>query len=169
MSDDPIVKLREAPLRRTAFVLDVHLGKLARILRMLGFNVLYRSDYDDDEIIRIALAENRIILTRDRRLLCHRIVTHGYCLHSMDSTRQAREVLERFDLARQTRRFCRCSACNGLVRPVAKETILDLLEPLTKKFYNEFFQCAACGKVYWQGSHYHEIVNKLDAIIAGDL
>ncbi len=160
----PLVKLRDAPLRRTAFVLDVHLGKLARILRLLGLDALYRTDYDDPEIIRIALKEHRIILTRDRRMLYHRTITHGHWLHSTNAEQQAREVLTRFDLAGQVRRFRRCPACNGLLHPVGKDAVVDLLEPLTRKYYAAFIQCTGCRKIYWKGSHYNRIVTKLDAI-----
>ncbi len=161
----PIVKLRGEPLRKTAFILDVHLGKLARILRMLGFDVLYRTDYDDPEIIRIALEERRIILTRDRRMLFNKCITHGYWLHSTHSEEQAREVIDRFDLSRQIRKFLHCPLCNGLLRSVEKGDILDRLEPLTIQYYSEFYQCPACRQVYWKGTHYDRIVDKLDAII----
>jgi uncharacterized protein with PIN domain len=160
----PVVRLREAPLRRTAFILDVHLGKLARMLRSLGFDTLYRNDYDDREIIRLALEQHRIILTRDRRLLHDRRITHARWLHSIRAEEQACEVIRRFQLERVIRRFARCPACNGLVEAVEKETILSRLEPLTKKYYAEFFQCRECGKIYWKGSHYDRIINKLDAI-----
>jgi len=162
----PIIRLRDKPLRQTAFILDVHLGKLARILRMLGFDVLYRTDYDDPEIIRIALDEHRIILTRDRRMLFNKTITHGHWLHSTNSEEQAREVIERFDLSGQIRRFLRCPMCNGLLQAVDRETILDRLEPLTRKYYTEFYQCPDCRKVYWKGTHYDRIIDKLNAIIA---
>ncbi len=165
----PLVKLRDAPLRRTSFVLDVHLGKLARILRLLGFDVLYRNDYDDPEIIRIGTEEHRIILTRDRRMLCHRVITHGHCLHSMNPQQQASEVLQRFDLTGQVRRFHRCPSCNGFIQPVDKNVIVDHLEPLTRKYYSDFFQCLECQQIYWKGSHYNRIVDKLDAIIQASL
>jgi len=164
----PIIKLRNEPLRRTSFILDVHLGKLARIMRMLGFDVLYRTNYDDAEIIRIALAEHRIILTRDRRMLFNKSITHGHWLHSTNSEEQAREVIERFDLAGRIRRFLRCPVCNGLLRSVDKETILEQLEPLTKKYYTEFYQCHDCLKIYWKGTHYDRIVDKLNAIVDSD-
>lgn len=161
----PLVKLRDRPLRRTAFVLDVHLGKLARILRLLGFDALYRTDYDDTEIIRIALTEDRIILTRDRRMLFNRTITHAHWLHSTNSEEQAREVLERFDLINQIQRFLRCPSCNGLLQTVEKEVILTQLEPLTRTYYNEFFQCPDCRKIYWKGTHFNRIVDKLNAIV----
>jgi len=161
----PLVKLRDAPLRRTAFILDVHLGTLARLLRLLGFDVLYRNDYDDPEIIRIALRDHRIILTRDRRMLCIRTVTHGHCLHSTNPHQQACDVLKRFDLTGQVQYFRRCPNCNGFVHPVEKSMILDLLEPLTRKYYSEFFQCQECRQIYWKGSHFERIVGKLDDIV----
>ncbi|HSR88590.1 MAG TPA: Mut7-C RNAse domain-containing protein [Pontiella sp.] len=160
----PVIRLRDAPLRRASFILDVHLGKLARILRFLGFDTLYRTDYDDSEIIRVALREHRIILTRDRRLLHDRRITHARWLHSVRAEEQACEVIRRFQLENNIRRFARCPACNGLVDPVKKETIQSRLEPLTEKYYTEFYQCRDCGKIYWKGTHYDRIVKKLDAI-----
>ncbi len=160
----PATRLRAAPLRRTAFVLDVHLGRLARLLRLLGFDALYRNDYDDPEIVRIALEEHRIILTRDRRMLHDRRITHARWLHSTHAVEQAREVVRRFQLEDAIRRFVRCPACNGLVRRVAKDGILDRIEPLTRRYYDEFYECASCAKIYWKGSHYDRIVDTLDAI-----
>jgi uncharacterized protein with PIN domain len=161
----PLVKLRNAPLRRSAFILDVHLGKLARILRLLGFDTLYRTDYNDSEIIRIALHEHRIILTRDRRMLHDRRITHARWLHSTRAEEQAREVITRFQLEQSIRRFVRCPACNGVIEPVEKRDIQDQLEPLTRKYYDDFFACRNCRKIYWQGSHYSRIVEKLNAIM----
>ena len=162
----PIIRLRPQPLRRTAFILDVHLGTLARLLRLLGFDALYRNDYADPEIIRLALADHRIILTRDRRLLQAKVVTHGYWLRSMNPEEQAREVLQRFDLTAQVRLAQRCPLCNGALCSVPKEKILAQLEPLTSRHYEAFQQCSDCGKIYWQGSHYLRLSNKLDRILA---
>ena len=160
----PLVRLRPEPLRRSAFVLDVHLGKLARILRLLGFDVVYRNDFDDIAIIRISLDEHRIILTRDRRMLFNKVITHAHWLHTTDAEKQANEVLWRFDLFGQIRMFYRCPVCNGLVRSVEKEAVLDRLEPLTKEHYDSFFQCPDCGKIYWRGSHCERIQRRLDRI-----
>ena len=162
----PIIRLRPQPLRQTAFILDVHLGTLARLLRLLGFDALYRNDYADPEIIRLALADHRIILTRDRRLLQAKIVTHGYWLRSMEPEEQACEVLKRFDLAGQVRLGQRCPCCNGALHSVPKEDILARLEPLTRRHYEEFQQCSACGKIYWRGSHYLRLSSKLERILA---
>ncbi len=119
----PLVKLRDRPLRQTAFVVDVNLGKLARRLRMLGLDVLYHNRYRDDEIAAIAASEHRIVLTRDRRLLFIKRITHGYWVRAVNPDEQVREVLTRFDLHRQVKPFRRCIDCNGLLRPVAKADV----------------------------------------------
>lgn len=150
----PLIRLRSEPLRDPAFILDVHLGKLARMLRMLGFDTLYRNDYDDPEIIRIARREDRIILTRDRGILKNSLVTHGYWVRSERAEEQSREVLEQFDLFRLIKPFSRCISCNGLLEDISKEKILDRLPPKTKLAFKEFRICTGCGKIYWPGSHY---------------
>ncbi len=150
----PLIRLRAKPLRDPIFILDVHLGKLARIMRMLGFDTLYRNDYDDPEIVRIALREDRIILTRDRGILKNTLVTHGYWVRSEEAEEQSREVLIRFDLFRLIKPFGRCISCNGLLEEIPKENILDRLPPKTKLAFNEFRICTACKKIYWPGSHY---------------
>ena len=161
----PIVKLRDKPLRNVSFILDVHLGKLARILRMLGFDSLYRNDYDDHEIVAIAVREHRIILTCDRGLLKHKAVTHGYCVRSRSPLLQSREVIRRFDLASLFKPFQRCSVCNGLVHSVDKHTIVEQLEPNTIEYYNHFYLCDTCGKIFWEGSHFDSLNRQITAII----
>jgi uncharacterized protein with PIN domain len=157
----PLVKLRENPLRRVAFVLDVHLGALARLLRLLGLDVLYRNDYSDPAIVSIAAVERRIVLTRDQKLLHHKAITHGLWLRSQDPLQQTREVIRRFDLADQLHPFCRCVACNGRLEPVPKADILDRLEPKTILYYNDFYRCRDCNRIYWKGSHFDSIERKL--------
>ncbi|MFQ5780855.1 MAG: Mut7-C RNAse domain-containing protein, partial [Nitrospiria bacterium] len=153
----PLVRLREKPLRRSAFVLDVHLGKLARKLRLLGFDVRYRNHCADPEIVAISARERRIVLTRDSRLLHAKAITHGYWLRSMDPEEQLREVLARFDLFSQIRPFHRCVVCNGKISSIEKGKIIDQLEPKTILYYEEFYRCEQCGKIYWKGSHYEKI------------
>ncbi|MEN8259598.1 MAG: Mut7-C RNAse domain-containing protein [Pseudomonadota bacterium] len=157
----PIAKLRDTPLRRSAFVLDVHLGKLTKLLRLLGFDAKYRNDFHDAEIVDISVRENRIILTRDRRLLYAKVITHGYWLRSMDPEEQLREVIRRFDLTAHIRPFHRCLMCNGRISQVAKEEVVDLLEPLTRLYYDDFFRCLECGKIYWRGSHFDHMTESL--------
>jgi uncharacterized protein with PIN domain len=158
----PIVRLRSEPLRKTAFILDVHLGKLARMLRLLGFDALYRNDYEDAEIIAIGADERRIVLTRDRQLLKAKAVTHGYWIRSLIPEEQIEGVLHEFDLFTQIQAFQRCVSCNGRIRKTTKELVMHLLEPKTKQYYEEFFQCADCGRVFWKGSHFPKLKAKID-------
>jgi hypothetical protein len=136
------------------FVLDNHLGRLAAYLRMLGVDVLYHNDSDDAELAQIAESQGRILLTRDRRLLMRNAVTHGYCVRSLEPDEQVGEVLRRYDLASFLKPFRRCLRCNGDLQPVEKEAVLERLQPLTRRYFDDFAQCPACGQVYWKGSHY---------------
>jgi uncharacterized protein len=158
----PVIKLRQAPLRDPKFICDVHLGALARLLRLTGFDTLYRNDYADQQIVDIALAEKRCILTRDRGILKRRAVTHGYCLRSTHPEEQVREVLSRFDLHSSMKPFSLCIQCGGTVSRVDKASVLAELPEKTRDCYDEFYKCASCGKVYWQGSHYADLEKIVD-------
>jgi len=154
----PIVRVRPKPLRRTAFILDGHLGTLARLLRMLGLDALYCQDSEDSEIVRLAAAEQRIILTRDRGLLKHASVTHGYCVRSLVPHEQACEVLRRFDLYTAVKPLSRCIRCNGALERVEKNAILSRLPPRTILYYDVFYHCLSCDHIYWPGSHYQNML-----------
>lgn len=159
-----LVKLRREPLRKTAFVLDVHLGRLSAILRLLGFDAKFPGDVDDSELAEISSKEGRILLTRDRMLLKRTIVTHGCFIRSQNPEEQASEVVRRLDLGDAIRPFTRCPVCSGLLDPVEKSAVIHRLEPLTRKHYNEFRMCRDCGKLYWKGSHYGDLVEMVDRI-----
>lgn len=146
------------------FVLDGHLGRLASHLRMLGLDSLYSNVYEDDELVQISVEEGRILLTRDRMLLMHKVITQGYLLRSLNSSQQLHEVVQRFGLAKWVRPFQRCMNCNHLLAQVKKETVLEKLEPLTKKYYDEFKLCPACNKVYWKGSHYEQMLELIEKV-----
>jgi uncharacterized protein len=161
----PLVHLRAKPLRITRFILDVHLGRLARYLRLCGLDTTYRRDYADPEIIRLSEAENRIILTRDLELLKNKKVTHGYWIRSQHLNEQLREVFLRFDLLGQLLPFSRCIECNGLLIHVLKEDVLDQLQPETIKYYTEFRKCSDCNRIYWEGSHYERMKKYIDNLI----
>lgn len=135
------------------FVLDVHLGKLARALRLLGFDSRYENNYADKTIATIA-AENRIVLTRDIGLLKHNAIRRGYWLRSQHPEEQVTEVVRYFNLTAACRPFTRCLACNGQIIAVAKEAVWPQLPPKTRLYFNQFFQCPVCQRVYWSGSHY---------------
>jgi len=149
------------------FLIDNHLGRLAAYLRMLGFDCLYRNDYTDRELAVVLQKEERILLTRDRRLLMHKVVTYGYCPRSLDPPQQLNEVLRRFDLAGRISPFHRCMRCNHPLESVSKEAVLDRLEPLTKLYFEEFRICPACRQIYWKGSHY-ERMQRIVETITGD-
>jgi uncharacterized protein with PIN domain len=156
------LRVRRDPLREPRFVLDVHLGKLAAYLRMLGFDTFYRNCLDDPELARISAEQSRTLLTRDRGLLKHNAVTHGYWLRETDSRRQLAEIVTRFDLAGAIRPFTRCMACNELLVDVSKEQVRDRLLPRTAELYDEFRQCPRCFRVYWRGSHYRRMAQWIE-------
>lgn len=152
----------KAELRGVAgarFIADVHLGKLARLLRLLGFDTFYRNDYDDHEIAELAAELDRIVLTRDRWLLKFSSIIHGCWIRSHYPHEQLEEVLNRYHLLDSINPFNRCLVCNGSISAVAKDLISDHLEPKTILYYNEFFQCEHCCKIYWKGSHYEKMRN----------
>jgi len=158
-------KLRPKPLRHPKFILDVHLGKLAKYLRMLGIDCVYRNDLSDPEIVKRAVDENRIVLTRDKGILKHTVIQHGYFIRSSDPDLQLIEVLKRFDLIHQIKPFDRCLECNAQIRPIAKEEIIDRLPPRTKDFYKDFCYCDQCQKIYWRGSHYENMLGRINDVV----
>jgi uncharacterized protein with PIN domain len=164
----PVGRLRPAPLRDPRFVVDVNLGRLARLLRLLGFCVRFDPALDDEALADVSAAEHRIVLTRDRRLLTRRTVTHGLYVRADRPDEQVVEVLRRLDLGRRLAPFTRCLRCGGPLSPVEKAAVLDRLEPLTRRHYDEFARCDECGQVYWQGSH-HRRLEQLVATIVSEL
>jgi uncharacterized protein with PIN domain/sulfur carrier protein ThiS len=163
----PLVRVRPRPLREPRFVLDTHLGKLAVYLRMLGFDTLYRNDYDDATLAHLAFSEQRILLTRDRGLLKRSSVTHGYHVRETRPARQVVEVLRRFHLFGAIRPFRRCLCCNAVLEPVHKEAIAERLAPKTRRYYDEFTLCRACDRIYWKGSHYERMQQLIARLLAG--
>jgi|SRR5690554_658940 len=149
--------LRTATLRKPKFILDVHLGKLARYMRMAGFDSFYKNNLTDDEIVNISLQEKRTILTKDRGILKRNKVTHGYCVRNENVFEQLKEVIERFHLQKEIKEFTRCLECNSLIMKVDKDEVISQIPPKVKEWQNEFFQCPSCKKIYWKGSHYDEM------------
>lgn len=151
----PDVALRPPPPDPARFLLDNHLGKLARLLRLLGFDTAYfRNQFDDAQLAQLAADENRILLTRDRGLLKRSVVAHGYCLRTTDSASQATAVLRRYGLHDRIQPWTRCLRCNGLLREVEKAAVIDRLEPKTKRYFDTFHECQSCRQIYWRGSHF---------------
>ena len=157
-----LVRVRPQPLREVRFVLDGHLGKLARHLRLLGFDARYANDPTDVDLVAISNSERRVLLTRDVGLLKRGAVTHGCFVRSTDPREQVREVLRRFQLADRIDPYTRCLACNGSLEPIDKQDVADRLPPKTRELYDEFKSCTTCRKIYWRGAHHQ----RLDRIIA---
>ena len=148
------------------FVLDVHLGKLASLLRMLGFDTLYRNDYEDAELAEISATEKRMILTRDKGVLMRNKVTYGYYVRETNPEKQILEVLRRFDLFDSVKPFQRCIRCNGSIKQVDKALILDQIPPQIRREIEEFHRCTNCSQIYWQGSHTQRMEQAIEKLIS---
>lgn len=148
-----------------AFVADGHLGKLTRDLRLLGIDVSYSRDANDRELLATMVQEKRALLTRDRPLLMHRVVSAGYFPRSQNPMEQAVEVIRRFGLARWLTPFIRCLRCNGLLATVSKEAVIEQLEPLTRLYYDDFKKCSQCGQSYWRGSHVAKLEKRVEEVL----
>ena len=150
----------------TRFVADGHLGTLARNLRLLGFDVAYDRQAQDRHLLSVMEREDRALLTRDRRLLMHAIVRHGYCPRSQNADDQTIELIRRFDLFDSIAPFTRCLRCNASLQKVAKADVIEKLAPLTKIYYEEFRRCTGCGQIYWSGSHFSKLQRRVEKIRA---
>lgn len=160
-----VTKVRTKPLRNVKFILDVHLGQLAKYLRLLGFDTYYTNHLNDSEIIKKAIDEKRIILTRDLGILKHKKVTHGYFVRSQNAKSQLKEIIQRFDLKNKIKPFSRCTICNGMIKKVIKHKIEHLILEKTRNNFHQFYQCNSCQKIYWAGSHFDNINCLMDDII----
>ncbi|MEW5982358.1 MAG: Mut7-C RNAse domain-containing protein [Acidobacteriota bacterium] len=149
----PNPKPLRPPHPRGRFALDQHLAKLAAYLRLLGQDVVHRANWADDELARFAAEDSRVLLSRDRRLLMRRSVVHGGFVHATDPMQQVPEVLHRFGAPETFAPFTRCLACNGLLREAPKNEIAGRLAPDTRRFYERFWRCPGCDRVFWEGSH----------------
>lgn len=160
----PIVEVRPEPLRHVSFVADVHLGRLARWLRLLGFDTLYDPAFVDAELAERSSQEGRILLTRDVELLKRRTVTHGYFVRSDDPRQQVVEVARRFHLDDHLRPFTRCMVCNDVLSEVDKADIADLLPAHTRRNYDEYRRCRGCRRIYWRGAHHDELSRVVETV-----
>lgn len=154
------------PERR--FILDVHLGRLAAYLRMLGFDTWYENACDDPVLAQRSRDERRILLTRDVGLLKRSVVTHGYFVRETHPERQVEEVVRRYALMPVAAPFSRCLRCNGHPDVVQKAEIIDQLTTQVRERYDEFSRCPDCGQIYWKGSHYQQM-ERLVARLAADV
>jgi uncharacterized protein with PIN domain len=142
------------------FLLDVHLGTLARRLRLLGVDTAWSAHADDPDLVAAAVAESPVLLTRDRGLLRRRALPAGALVRSEVPDEQVAEVVGRFRPPLAP--FTRCLACNGPLEPVEKADVAEALQPGTLRAYDEFSRCRSCGHVYWRGAH----ARRLEALVA---
>lgn len=164
----PLLRLRERPLRDPRFIADAHLGGLAKLLRLAGFDTLYDNHFHDDDIVAIAGREGRIILTRDIELLKCREITHGCFVHALKPERQFGEIFARLDLAGGAKPFSLCLECNTPLRPIAKADVLERLPERVREQHERFVTCDICRRVFWEGSHWRRMRAVLEEVMARD-
>lgn len=147
------------------FIADCHLGKVAKYLRIFGFDTLFFQTIDDNDIIKIAEDEGRLVLTSDKELYKRMKKHNALYLPHADFETQLKEVFEHYNLFRQVNPLSRCIACNGELEKVDKQEIINELEEKTKKYFNDFDRCKNCGRVYWHGDHYKKMLKFVESFI----
>jgi uncharacterized protein len=163
-------RIAQRPPGRLRFVADPHLGGLARLLRMAGFDTIYANggkgggtSTADNGIEALALDQGRIVLSRDRELLKRRGVEYGAYVRALHPQEQLRELFERFGLAERARPFTLCLHCNAPLRAADKAEVLERLPPTVRLLQEEFSTCDLCRRVFWKGSHWKRMADMLDA------
>lgn len=160
----PLLRVRAAPLRELRFVADAHLGGLAQLLRLAGFDTLYDNNFPDDEIEALAASEHRIVLTRDRELLKRRGITHGCYVRTLKPHAQLHEIFERLDLAASARPFRLCLSCNAPLHAIARGEARDRVPEGVFERQARFVTCDVCRRVFWEGSHWRRMRALMDGI-----
>jgi uncharacterized protein with PIN domain len=161
----PVLRVREHPMRTIRFLADAHMGGLAHLLRMAGFDTLYDNNFDDKEIETIVVRDSRVVLTRDRELLKRRAITHGCYVHTLKPPEQLCEIVERLDLGRHVRPFTLCLECNIPLHSIEKAKVLDRIPQSVRERFENFSTCDSCGRVFWAGSHWQRMRGMLEACI----
>ncbi len=161
-----LARLGRPPLRIAQFVADVHLGKLVRRLRLLGFDCLASPAWDDARLADISSRDRRVLLTRDRGLLMRAAVSRGIYLHSDQPTEQLRQVLRRLDLYRLASPMSRCLNCNGALAAVPRESVRGEVPPRTYAYAADYMRCSSCRQVYWKGTHWEKLRQFVAQILA---
>ena len=160
----PVLRLRPMPLRDPRFVADTHLAKLARHLRMAGFDTLLAHEWDDDRIVACSLAERRTILTRDKGMLRRAEVERGYFVRAIHADEQLAEVVRALQLEPLVRPFTRCRECNTPLEEVAREAVIEQVPPKVRAFYERFRRCPGCGRIFWEGTHFARMKRLVDRL-----
>ena len=155
---DPIYTTPES------FIADVHLGKLVKTLRLLGFDTAFNQEWDDETIIARSNEKQRMILTRDLELLKHGDTNWGYWVRATNPDKQIEELFERFQLTEHLHPFTRCMECNGILQQTDLESIKELVPPKVQEWHSTYWQCSNCEQVYWQGSHFKKLKQKVERL-----
>lgn len=159
-----ITKVRKTPLRSPKFVLDVHLGKLAHLLRMLGFDAAYKNNFTDNMLIDISTKEKRILLSKDKTLINTNTLSHAYLIKNKEPRLQLLEILDKLDLYTLINPFTRCIECNSLLQKVDKKIIFARIPEAVRNWCNEYYICLSCNRIYWKGSHYKHMNSYIEEI-----
>jgi uncharacterized protein with PIN domain len=163
----PLLRLRPAPLRRPCFLADAHFGALARGLRMLGFDTLWHNDLGDAALVRLAMEQRRILLTRDRRLLMRRGVTHGCYVPQGPTDAQLAALLQRLQLCGNVAPFTRCIACNDVLAPFPAVAAQELVPPAVAERHRSYWRCPGCNRIYWKGTHWQAMCQRIETLCPG--
>ncbi|MGH9254513.1 MAG: Mut7-C RNAse domain-containing protein [Vicinamibacterales bacterium] len=153
----PLLRLRPKPLREPRFVADVHLGTLARYLRLLGFDTRYGNDLTDAELALLTAHGRRVLLTRDVGLLKRKSVVRGHWLRSRDPEEQLEEVVAALQLQRALRPFTRCMGCNGCLAPIVRLAVRGAVPDRVYRRFRAFVRCRRCRRIYWRGTHFQRL------------
>lgn len=149
------------------FVADAHLGGLARLLRMAGFDTRFDNRYEDAAMVALANREGRVLLTRDRALLMHRAVRHGCYVHALKPADQLREIYQRLDLAAHARPFTLCMRCNAPLCALDRQAVRDRVPPRVLERHERFVGCNGCGRIFWEGTHWQDMRAMLGSLTSG--
>lgn len=160
----PLLRLRPRPLRRPRFLADAHLGALARRLRLLGFDTLWFNDLGDAALVRLAVAEHRILLSRDRALLMHQALTHACYLRPTATEAQLRQLIERLQLCPEIAPFTRCTVCNAPLEPLSADEARPEVPARVQQRLTRYWRCRGCRRIYWPGSHWRAMCAQIERL-----
>ncbi len=163
----PCKNLGSKPLRHLRFVTDTHLDRLARYLRLLGFDTVYYNDFNPRGLIEVSIRQARVLLTRSSRVLKHKAITRGILVREVDPRMQLKTIFQRLDLRAEARPFSRCLCCNGLVRPISKQEVSNRLPSRVGASYQAFFLCSSCNRVYWKGRYFKQMSRSVQEMLRG--
>ncbi len=160
---------RGKPIDKLAFIVDQNVGKLAKLLRLMGYNALFFNGIDDSHLIATALAEGRVILTKDTQIMKRGIITSGrlkaILINDDEPEQQMRQVIDSLNLDCQSRPFTICLECNQPLLERSKQQVKDLVPPYVFQTQNQYMECPACHRIYWRGTHWQAMTNKLEKLV----